>query len=472
MDAATNGESLAMFQTSAGVDVRATVMRLSRHSLVCEIYSPFLVLQKSEVLTELKVLANDRPVYGGRAVVTNLIHTPGVSVCEVALEDGWLEVDFFGQESGQNLGQDFRRFLESVHYNLKVLPEFKIAVGDMQSMLMDLRRWLEQIELGIRSQPGGNRDDYERKIVEDLRPSIMPVIGEMFERFNAVADRIPGELRAAHRYYAKRQLHPLVLCAPFMYRTFAKPLGFAGDYEMVNMMVRDCYEGASVFAKVLNTFFLNTPPVVAHRNRLQCLTDLLIQEASRAARDSRTFRVFNLGCGPAQEVQAFLSKSELSHGAEFSLLDFNDETVMHVEQAVNQAKAKYQRGTAVRVIKKSVSQLLKEASKPVSKLGSGTYDFVYCSGLFDYMPNQICEKLAHIFYDLLAPGGLLAVTNVESSNPSRSWMEYMVDWHLEYRTGKQMEAFRPAQAPLETSRVSSELSGLNIFLEVRRPKNA
>jgi extracellular factor (EF) 3-hydroxypalmitic acid methyl ester biosynthesis protein len=388
----------------------------------------------------------------------------------VALEDSWLDVDFFASADWTaTLKGDFAVFLENLQHNFKVLPEFKVVVGDMQSALMDLRRWLEQVELGIRSQPGGSREDVERKIITDLFGSVAPVLAELFERFNVVAGQVPENGRAEHAAYAKRQLHPLVLCAPFMYRTFTKPLGFAGDYEMVNMMRRDPYQGGSVFAKVLNAFFLSTPPVIAHRNRLEYLREMLIRETSRVARAGKTARIFNLGCGPATEVQDFLATSELSQRAEFVLLDFNDETVLHTDQALSQAKAKCQRTTNIRLIKKSVAQLLREAAKPVSKLGSGSHDFVYCAGLFDYMPDHVCQKLMEVFYDLTAPGGVVLVTNVDVSNPSRNWMEYMVDWHLAYRSGRDMEAFRPPQAPADQCRAWAEPSGVNVFFEVRRP---
>lgn len=469
MDGSANRDGLVTFQ-SGGMEYRAVVVRMARHSLVFEVYSPFVILQKSESLNDFKLMVNDRPVYVGKAVVKSVIQMPSMTVCEVALEDGWLDVDFFGSTDwSTTLSQDFQRFVEAVQQNYRVSPEFKVAVGDMQSALIELRRWLEQVEVGIRAQPDGSRGEVERKIVQQLRGPVTPLIAELFERFNQVCARVPEELRATHSHYAKRQLHPLVLCAPFMYRTFEKPLGFAGDYEMVNMMARDPYEGGSVFAKLLNTFFLDTPPVVAHRNRLDYMDKVLTEETSRAVRDRRKARVFNLGCGPAIEIQRFIANSELSQHADFTLLDFNDETVAYTEQKLRDAKSRHQRGTNVQVIKKSVVQLLKESSKPVSKLGAGSFDIVYCAGLFDYLPKPVCEKLMNVFYDLAAPGGVVLATNVDISNPSRNWMEFVVDWHLEYRSGKDMAALRPSRAPADGCRVESDDSGVNIFVKVRKP---
>src|SRR5207249_3357503 len=191
-----------------------------------------------------------------------------------------------------------------------------------------------------------------------------PMLGVLFERFEESCGRIEPELRPAHRSYVKRQLHPLVLCAPFMYRTFQKPLGYAGDYEMVNMMVRDPCEGASVFAKMLNTFFLNTPPVVAHRNRIEELKTVLAQETARVARQGRSAKIFNLGCGPAKEIQDFIAESDLSGRAQFTLLDFNEETLAYTQRVLNDLIQRHRRSTTVQLVKRSVVQLLKEAAKP------------------------------------------------------------------------------------------------------------
>ncbi len=45
------------------------------------------------------------------------------------------------------------------------------------------------------------------------------------------------DLVPVHQAFGKRHLHPLILGSPFVYRTLQKPLGYAGDYEMVNMMM-------------------------------------------------------------------------------------------------------------------------------------------------------------------------------------------------------------------------------------------
>jgi extracellular factor (EF) 3-hydroxypalmitic acid methyl ester biosynthesis protein len=300
---------------------------------------------------------------------------------------------------------------------------------------------------------------------------VLSSLALLFERFEGIISKVEKELQPAHSLYAKHLLHPLVLCSPFMHRTFQKPLGYAGDYEMVNMMLRTPFQGGSTFAKILNTFFLNTPPVVAHRNRIDYLVRLLGLETHRVTKGGGVARVFNLGCGPALEIQRFLAQSQLSQNVEFTLLDFNDETVRFTQHALNHIKEKCHRESTFRIIKKSVAQVLKEAATGSSKLPKGGYDFVYCAGLFDYLSDDVCIKLLDIFYDLAAPGGLVVVSNVDASNPARGWMEYVVDWHLVYRNAQQLAALLPEQAAKDATRVIAEPISVNIFAEIRKPHN-
>ena len=284
----------------------------------------------------------------------------------------------------------------------RVQPEFKVVMADMQTFLTDLRLWLEQVELGIRSTPTGDRVKLEHDIAEQLRTSVVGSINNLFERFETIASRVDADLVPAHQAFGKRQLLPLLLSSPFVYRTFQKPLGYAGDYEMVNMMFRDGAEGGSLFAKMINLYALQLIPIVGHRNRIELLHQRLVEETRRSAAANKTLRVFNLGCGPAHEIQNFLANDPLSNNANFTLVDFNDETLAHTGGILNDLKNRHGRRTAIQMQKKSVHQMLKQADRIIQQPAGEGYDMVVCAGLFDYLSDKVCRKLLEIFYDMLA----------------------------------------------------------------------
>jgi extracellular factor (EF) 3-hydroxypalmitic acid methyl ester biosynthesis protein len=325
---------------------------------------------------------------------------------------------------------------------------------------------LEQVELGIRSSPSGNRQKLEIEVIHELAPIILPSIDSLFARFEEVADEVPAELVPFHRAYAKRQLHPQVLCSPFAYRTYHKPLGYAGDYEMVNMILREPSEGSSMFAKTMNMWLLKQPSAEAHRNRIKYLTGHLVKETHRVAQQGLTARILSVGCGPAGEVKNFLIQEDLSNKARFILLDFNDETLYHTATVLQEVKTQYRRRTDIKMVKQSVHQMLKEAGKQPA---DPKYDLIYCAGLFDYLSDRVCKRLMNILYDMLSPNGLLIATNVHASNPNRNSMDFFLEWHVIHRNRAQLEHLKPDLAPSGSFCEKEESTGINMFLEVRKP---
>ena len=151
------------------------------------------------------------------------------------------------------------------------------------------------------------------------------------------------------------------------------------------------------------------------------------------------------------------------------LADFNQETLAYTSQVLKQIKRRLNVPTSLQFQKKSVHQLIKESMKRrVSE--TAEFDFIYCAGLFDYLSHQTCRQLMDAFYDLLAPGGLLLATNVENSNPLRHGMQHLLDWPLIYRDAQDMRALSPGDANGQDVVVSSDATGVNLFIEVRKPE--
>jgi extracellular factor (EF) 3-hydroxypalmitic acid methyl ester biosynthesis protein len=238
---------------------------------------------------------------------------------------------------------------------------------------------------------------------------------------------------------------------------------------MVNMIMRSPYEGPSLFAQAINVWLLRQYPSEAHRNRIRYLTEKLVEETLRASLAGRRARILSLGCGPAHEIQAFLRDSVLSSQAEFTLLDFNEETIHYARQVLEQIRGEHGRHTRFQFQKKSVLGLLRDVPRRGHSSLLPRYDLVYCAGLFDYLPDRTCQQLMGLFHQWLAPGGLVVATNVHACKPFRHMLEFLLDWHLIYRDTRQMLALAPAAAPAGSSCSRTDLTGTNLLLEVRKP---
>jgi len=467
-------ESVVVGTNSQGGLLHGNVLRFTRHSVAFEIYDVRQLPRLSEVLTDFKIVADDRTLYSGRAVVASVMNVGTMIACEATLDESrWLEVDLSCvKNGGGGLANQYADFIRRWQKNYKVGEPYKLIVADMRTLFMDLHLWLDQVELGIRASPSDDRLQLEQSVTDELAEGIIPSIDVLFEKFESAAESLGTELEPVHSSYMRRHLHPLVLCAPFPHRTYYKPLGYAGDYEMVNMIARDGHEGGSLYAKIVNCWFLKQAPSEAHRNRLRYLENKLLEETLRVMRSERKARICNLACGPAVEVQTFLAEQAISDHAQFTLIDFNDETLEHVRTKLNSLKSQHGRTASIHCVKKSVQNILRESARTLERPAADQYDFVYCAGLFDYLPDLVCRSLTDIMYEWVAPGGLLLVTNVEPSNPRRKGMEHLLDWHLIYRTGPRFHSLHPRRASADWVAVRTDVTGVNLFLEVRKPNYA
>ncbi|HTX20554.1 MAG TPA: CheR family methyltransferase [Candidatus Aquilonibacter sp.] len=466
-------DGLVLCKTRAGIELHGKLIKLTRLVIAFEIYDPGVALRLSEILDDFKIFLDDREAYSGRAVVSNVVQTAALTVCEVKLDEPGVYVGINMPFNGNISFLDaYHTFFGKWQNQARVLPEFKMAVLDLQSYLQDLKLLLEQIEISIAAHPSRSRADIEPQVFQDLAPIVLRNIDVMRERLLDIAGKVDLELYAAHQAFMQRHLHPLFLCAPFGHRTYHKPLGYAGDYEMMNMIHRNTFEGESLYAKIVHYWLVNQAPSISVRNRVAHMKSRLVEETIRAMRQSRPVRIMNLGCGPAREVQQFLSEQRLSDLVEFTLLDFDSETLDYTASKLEKIKAQHKRQTRIQTKLMSVTQWIKYVSQSANDPLSTGFDLIYCGGLFDYLSDKVCKQIVNLFYSNLAPGGLLVVANMADKIPFRHMLEFLLDWHLIYRDRQGMTRFVPDKASSDSWSVITEPVAVNLFLEVRKPQTA
>ncbi len=177
-----------------------------------------------------------------------------------------------------------------------------------------------------------------------------------------MASRVDAESHPRHYAHLRRQLHPLLLSSPFANRAFNKPLGYAGDYQMVDMMIRPPFEGATLFAKIINVWLWGQSPAQAHRNRVDYLERKLFEgNGARRKPPGRAAQVLNLGCGPAEEVQRFFCETKHSRARHADAGGFQrGNSPPSARQAGHTSKSDVARPVSFRLIKKIRFQILKD----------------------------------------------------------------------------------------------------------------
>ena len=462
--------SVAVFKTHDGVETRGAILRLARYAVAFEFCNPAVVLRTSEVLDKFKILIDGRMIYSGRAVVGGLIDTGAGIICEVKLDDLGAETDFFLQPFAAGLDgeQAYSRFFRQWQKHYRISSEFKVQVTDIQAFLVATRQWLEQVEFDLGISRDSRRPEQEFETLDAIARRVISAFNAQHERFEELAYAIPEEHYGEHQEFVRRQWQPLFLCSPFGQRTFYKPLGYAGDYEMMNMIHRNRPEGGTLYEKLIHFLLVSQWPAQSVRNRVAHLKNNLLQETARVVRSGRRAQILNVGCGPAREVQDFVKETPLANEADFALLDFNEETLDYARSQINQAKSQFSRQTRVETRRVSVHQLLRQNAHQEHFGSEPGYDLIYCGGLFDYLSEPTCQSLVNLFYGWLRPGGTVIVANMNDSKPFRNFIEFVLDWQLIYRDSGKMLALVPERVR-DAARMITEPTSVNLFLHLGKP---
>lgn len=337
--------------------------------------------------------------------------------------------------------------------------EFKAWVADLRTYLERTQGFLDAEERLLENLDRYSREQALQTYMEEAAPRVIERLNTSSTELRQMVQDLGEEQHQAHRAYYKSQLLPLMQMSPLLRRASTKPLGYAGDYEMMNMLYRDPAEGTSLFAKVLNMYGSQEPAARAVVNRLDYLGDKI----RKAVQVRGRVRVASIGCGPAREIAVLLEKSpELGQYLDIALIDQEERVLKYCERTL--APLIQQTGVRVHFIRESVRRLL--AGRGLGD-ALGQRELIYSAGLFDYLDARSFVALLGALYGALSPTGHLVVGNYSDTNPSRYYMEYCLDWYLIHRGEEDLRALasRLAPAPSRVT-VDSEPLGVNIFLNL------
>jgi extracellular factor (EF) 3-hydroxypalmitic acid methyl ester biosynthesis protein len=464
LPAPTPLQSLVTFRNSQGEPARGTLLKIERNIVVFEVYNPYSIVQLSEVLRDFTVSRGGGAAYKGRAVVSNLVNTGLMLIVSATLVDSWIEPD--GEDgTAATIQQQTRRFVESWEATHALRPGFRLAIARLRSFFADLNAWLEQAL--PRNLGAGEDTPDDPTLFAGLSEVLMDKMRDLVLDFQREAALIPRDEVAVHSAYTKAELHPFIMRAPFPYRTYHKPLGYAGDYDMMNMIHNDAAEGPNIYAQLVNRLYTRQPMALCVRNRVAELEGYICREARRRVAQGKRFRMISVGCGPALECARFILKNDLAEACTIDLIDFNEQTLSYAGERLADAMRRANRRVEVNFIQNSVHTLLKQAASGETGVAAEGYDLAYCAGLFDYLSDRVCARLTKAFVAWLRPGGVAVVTNMHSSNLDQYIIEYKFDWFLIYRDEAQMNRFYDGPG---IKRLTADATGVNLLLEIRLPE--
>jgi extracellular factor (EF) 3-hydroxypalmitic acid methyl ester biosynthesis protein len=418
----------------------------------------------------LAVVVRGQSAYRGRARIARVEPTGAGARVAVALTDGFVDVTRVLEldEDGQ-LDDDLGAGPEPVR--ARIPASYREAVERAVHLAQYYRRALARHEARQRHK---GREGLER--LEALTVRAADALRPRWRELEHAASRAalplladPAALRAA-KEYTETMLTPLLIEAPMIRRSYTKPLGYPGDYQVMMYYYDNAFEGDSTFARVFHKFFVEHPLSNGVRTRKDLVRDLITSEQERFAElggDQAHYRVTSLGCGPAREVAEYVARAAGWRGhITWTLIDQEEETLSVAFHDVHRHLARSASRGHISCLNLSFSQILQD---PSVLDATEPQHLIFATGLFDYLREPRAQALLAALYQRLAPGGLVAIGNAKSPNLHFWSPEMILDWSLLYRTDEEMRrlgARLPEGAEIE---VVLEPGEAYYFLLARKP---
>ncbi len=251
-----------------------------------------------------------------------------------------------------------------------------------------------------------------------------------------IVHRLAGRLHKLRRQVAPAVWQKLVPLAqqhrvadyliqdPFTRWSVEKPRGYSGDAGLLDIYYKhpvadDIVASSTSLGREIYAYTSEAASSVAGRER----RDILARTVDETAGSVEKAEVLAIACGHLREAERSdaLAKRKLHRWVGLDQDPISVATVNH-DYA----------GTAVEALQGSVRGILRRA------YALGTFDLVYASGLYDYLPRAIGVRLLQRAMELVKPGGDFLFANFSDEITTDGYMETFMDWPLILRSADDM----------------------------------
>jgi extracellular factor (EF) 3-hydroxypalmitic acid methyl ester biosynthesis protein len=339
-----------------------------------------------------------------------------------------------------------------------VAPEYRQLCADAVHLLRSFRATLERF---AETQPSAAA---AAEMLQLCERRLFARWKELWRRGNELTAPIMNDpaVVAATKRYTELVVTPELMSGASWRRSYEKPLGYPGDYQVMNHVYDWGYEGDTLFDKLSHHLALQTAECVATR---MVMVRRVIAETVAAA-GTGPARITSLGCGSAREVSDYLQLQTLPRQARFTLVDQDHGALSYAYEKIYPEVLRLAGRASVSCLQTSFMELLK-ANDLFRQIPP--QDLIYSVGLLDYLAPKRARAFIAALYQHLAPGGTLLIGNMLDAPTGSLWpSEFILDWTLIYRTEKDM---RDLVEGLPAAAVTTEIdpTGGVVMLRLNKP---
>lgn len=443
------------------LDNKFDVVNFSRTGVAFQVPNDF-PFEEGKVISNAKVKSKDYVIYEGpievRAKTTHndntqigarLLKLPFL-IEKIDLVDKIIPLETYKKEldaTYQQANHELSTFILRLSSYLKTLSESCASYeSNLENMSYETRLICEKEFL----------TEMSNHVTKDLI-TFNKELGNILDIDNVDENSFYHELFEEHIY-------PYFETSDIAYRAKTKPLGYAGDYEMMNQVYRSGFEGKTLLGKILHKYTVDEVSSLSVKFRRPFFKKHI--KAAMDANPSGVTTILSLASGPGIEIQDLveeLSQTELDK-LEFFLLDLDPRALEFAQVKIYEKLLKLNKKIKLNFVNVSVKEFLTK-----KEIINKKFDLIYSGGLFDYLDNLTSSAVVTSLYKYLKPNASMIIGNFTHENPSKGFCHLVVKWHLIHKDEKDMiDWYKPLSIKPEHIKVHYDEQKINAFVHVTK----
>jgi extracellular factor (EF) 3-hydroxypalmitic acid methyl ester biosynthesis protein len=338
---------------------------------------------------------------------------------------------------------------------------FIFLTENLRSFLFSIKKEFDQTDILKRSE------ESKIKFIEKRKRQVYEELDGYFHKLWEIIKEFDEEEYLLHQKYYQKMLGYLLLDLVEINRViYQRPLGYPGDFFIMNYFYDFCekYLGNSSYTKLLNNYTCNIPiakDVVDRKDFFKQKIEEVINEKSFA-------RVLSVGSGPARELIELVKEGKVLKPLFFDCVDSEEKALDYIRTEIGKIDPVKRQHLRLRLINRNLLLLLKLKN---AEREFGKYDFIYSSGMFDYLSDKISKKMVENLYKLLDNSSSLIVSNANKDiGDHRAYYEMLGNWMLIQRQEVDMlDWVRGVGGASDIEFLNSEKKKSFLFLSIIKP---
>jgi len=312
-----------------------------------------------------------------------------------------------------------------------VLDEkFKEVTASLKSYLNDVKYLLD-----VYDKENPSIDD-QIKFIENNSQRIFKDLDALFEDVWLVARNLSTDSYEQHQIYYVDELKALLECdIETNSHIRAKPLGYGGDYITMKYIYdynEMNYLGDASYSKLINKYTCSIDVACSNIARKEYFKQQILSNL----KNNKITKILSVGSGPARELIELIKLDKINQQLEFYCLDFEQMAIDYVRRQLDNLSFD-NNCLDIKFVKTNLIDLFKDSDLKEYLRGM---DFIYISGVFDYLSQRLCCRIVKDMFKLLNSKGRLVVANMSLENSKhRAYYEMFGEWKMIHRTKEDMK---------------------------------